>query len=445
MTLPATVIAVGALVAAFVSNDFSIKYVYDHSNLVMDRAYTWVALYAGNEGSLLYIVFILALMSALAMRFAPKRFARSMPYTIAILAIVQAFYFFALAFFASPFAPLGFEVDDGRGINPLLTHPGMFSHPPMLMAGLIGITIPFAFATGALIAGNFGDDWVDVARVSSIVVWGILGVGLLLGAWWAYTILGWGGYWGWDPIENVAFMPWLVLTAFIHSIMAQKRRGMFRMWNVALLNIAFVLAQLGMFINRGGPVVSVHSFAASTLGAIFLSFMIVCLIFGFGVFLWRLPSPEERSADGVIPLARGLLPCQQLPPAGGHVRHTLGGGISRPRRVRPGEGNQRGRSVLQHGERPTSAHRPVRDGNRPSAPVAEDRRPVPCAAHRHPVPCWVSGGGWHDRIGHHKRHRCNRVRRDRIHRRHGPRGMVSRREESQPIRRKTGRWRGGGL
>ena len=158
------------------------------------------------------------------------------------------------------------------------------------MAGLIGITIPFAFATGALIAGNFGDDWVDVARVSSIIVWGILGVGLLLGAWWAYTILGWGGYWGWDPIENVAFMPWLVLTAFIHSIMAQKRRGMFRMWNVALLNIAFVLAQLGMFINRGGPVVSVHSFAASTLGAIFLSFMIICLIFGFGVFLWRLPS-----------------------------------------------------------------------------------------------------------------------------------------------------------
>ena len=131
---------------------------------------------------------------------------------------------------------------------------------------------------------------MDVARVSSIIVWGILGVGLLLGAWWAYTILGWGGYWGWDPIENVAFMPWLVLTAFIHSIMAQKRRGMFRMWNVALLNIAFVLAQLGMFINRGGPVVSVHSFAASTLGAIFLSFMIICLIFGFSVFIWRLPS-----------------------------------------------------------------------------------------------------------------------------------------------------------
>ncbi len=290
MTAPATIVAVGALVAAFVNHDFSVKYVYDHSNLAMDRAYTWVALYAGNEGSLLYIAFALAVMSVLAVRFAPKRFARSMPLTIAVLAGVQAFYFFVIAFFASPFAPLGFEASDGRGINPLLTHPGMFSHPPMLMAGLVGITIPFAFATGALIAGNFGDDWVDVARVSSIMVWGVLGVGLMLGAWWAYTILGWGGYWGWDPIENVALMPWLVLTAFVHSIMAQKRRGMFRMWNVVLLNIAFVLAQLGMFINRGGPVVSVHSFAASTLGAIFLAFMIVSLLFAFAVFVWRLPS-----------------------------------------------------------------------------------------------------------------------------------------------------------
>ena len=130
MTLPVAATAVGALVAAFISNDFSIKYVYDHSNLVMDRAYTWVALYAGNEGSLLYIVFILALMSALAMRFAPKRFARSMPYTVAILAIVQAFYFFALAFYASPFAPLGFEVDDGRGINPFSPTPACSATRP---------------------------------------------------------------------------------------------------------------------------------------------------------------------------------------------------------------------------------------------------------------------------------------------------------------------------
>ena len=296
MTTLAAAVASAALINAFVQNDFSIKYVADHSNSVMERAFVWVAFYSGNEGSLLYIVLALGVMSALAIRFAPKRMAPSMPWTIAVLAAVQLFYFFVLSFFASPFELLETIPVDGRGINPLLTHPGMFSHPPMLMGGLIAITIPFAFASGALISGNYGDDWVDVARVSAILSWGVLGAGLLLGAWWAYTILGWGGYWAWDPIENVALMPWLVLTAFIHSIMVQKRRGMFRMWNVALLNIAFVLAQLGMFINRGGPVVSVHSFASSTLGVIFLSFMLLSLVFAFGLFLWRMPELKSERA-----------------------------------------------------------------------------------------------------------------------------------------------------
>jgi cytochrome c-type biogenesis protein CcmF len=296
MTTVAVIIASGALVTAFVQNDFEIKYVADHSNTLMDRAFVWVAFYSGNEGSLLYILLALSIISAIAIWFAPKRLARSMPWTIAILAVIQLFYFGVLAFVASPFELLDVVPADGRGINPLLTHPGMFSHPPLLMGGLIAITIPFAFVSGALIAGNYGDDWIDVARVSAIMAWGVLGFGMLLGAWWAYTILGWGGYWAWDPIENVALMPWLVLTAFIHSIMVQKRRGMFRMWNVALLNIAFVLAQLGMFINRGGPVVSVHSFAASTLGIIFLIFMLVALVFAFALFLWRMPQLKSDRA-----------------------------------------------------------------------------------------------------------------------------------------------------
>ncbi len=296
MTTVTAFVASGALIAAFVQNEFAIKYVAEHSNSVMDRAFVWVAFYSGNEGSLLYIVLALSIMSALAIWFAPRRMERSMPWTIAVLAVVQLFYFFVLIFFASPFELLDVIPEEGRGINPLLTHPGMFSHPPMLMGGLIAITIPFAFASGALISGNYGDDWVDVARVSAILAWGVLGAGMLIGAWWAYTILGWGGYWGWDPIENVALMPWLVLTAFIHSIMVQKRRGMFRMWNVALLNIAFVLAQLGMFINRGGPVVSVHSFASSALGIIFLSFMLLSLLFAFGLFLWRMPQLKSDRA-----------------------------------------------------------------------------------------------------------------------------------------------------
>lgn len=296
MTTLAAAVASAALITAFTQNDFSIMYVADHSNSVMDRAYVWVAFYAGNEGSLLYIALTLTIISALAIWFAPKRMERSMPWTIAILAVVQAFYFFVLIFFASPFELLDVVPADGRGINPLLTHPGMFSHPPLLMGGLIAITIPFAFSSGALISGNYGDDWIDVARVSAILGWGVLGGGILLGAWWAYTILGWGGYWSWDPIENVALMPWLVMTAFIHSIMVQKRRGMFRMWNIALLNTAFVLAQLGMFINRGGPVVSVHSFASSALGWMFLSFMLLSVVFAFGVFLWRLPNLRSDRA-----------------------------------------------------------------------------------------------------------------------------------------------------
>jgi len=296
MTTLAVAVASAALINAFVQNDFAIKYVADHSNTLMDRAFVWVAFYAGNEGSLLYILLALAVTSAISIWFAPKRLARSMPWTIAILAIIQLFYFAVLSFVANPFELLDTVPLDGRGINPLLTHPGMFSHPPLLMGGLIGITIPFAFVSGALIAGNYGDDWIDVARVSAIISWGVLGTGMLLGAWWAYTILGWGGYWAWDPIENVALMPWLVMTAFIHSIMVQKRRGMFRMWNVALLNIAFVLAQLGMFINRGGPVVSVHSFAASTLGVIFLSFMLASLVFAFALFLWRMPQLKSDRA-----------------------------------------------------------------------------------------------------------------------------------------------------
>jgi cytochrome c-type biogenesis protein CcmF len=301
MTTVAAAVASGALINAFVQNDFSIAYVADHSNTLMDRAFVWVAFYAGNEGSLLYILLTLCVISAISVWFAPKRLARSMPWTIAILAIIQLFYFGVLAFAASPFELLETVPGDGRGINPLLTHPGMFSHPPLLMGGLIAITIPFAFVSGALIAGNYGDDWVDVARVSAIIGWGVLGTGMLLGAWWAYTILGWGGYWAWDPIENVALMPWLVMTAFLHSIMVQKRRGMFRMWNVALLNIAFVLAQLGMFINRGGPVVSVHSFAASTLGAIFLSFMLASLVFAFALFLWRMPQlKSDRAMESFV-------------------------------------------------------------------------------------------------------------------------------------------------
>ena len=280
-------LSTAGLVGAFVSKDFQVQYVAEHSNRAMDPQYIWVAFYAGNEGSILFIAFALAVLAAVAVFFSPKALKPSLPYVNAVLMLVLVFFVAVMVFLANPFDRLDFPPLDGRGINPLLTHPGMFIHPPMLMTGLISFTVPFAIAMGAMLSGRTGDEWVDAGRAWGILSWALLGIGLLLGAWWAYTILGWGGYWAWDPVENAGFMPWIVATAFIHSIMVQKRRGMFRMWNLALLIIAFGFAQFGMFINRGGPVPSVHSFGASTLGWIFLMFMGVTMLISFAIFFWR--------------------------------------------------------------------------------------------------------------------------------------------------------------
>tara|TARA_B100000686_G_scaffold49981_2_gene53639 strand:- start:16229 stop:18181 length:1953 start_codon:yes stop_codon:yes gene_type:complete len=281
-------IAVCVLVAAFLQHDFSIIYVAEHSNLAMPRVYTWVAFYAGNEGSLLFVAFALSLMSSISLSMIPRRVGVLSPYTNGVISVIILFFIVVLISLANPFSAQDLIPVDGKGINPLLTHPGMFIHPPMIMTGLISISVPFSLAMAGLISGQINDDWVDIGRVWGLVAWVLLAIGLLLGSWWAYTILGWGGYWAWDPVENAAFMPWLGLTAFIHSIMVQKRRGMFRMWNIALINISFALGAFGIFINRGGPVPSVHSFGASTLGWVFLLFLAVSTIISFGLFFYRM-------------------------------------------------------------------------------------------------------------------------------------------------------------
>ena len=289
VTVLVLLVATLSLVASFINRDFEVAYVALHSDLAMPDRFTWVAFYAGNEGSLLFIALVLSVMSAIALWLAPLKVRDTLPYTAAVLMIVLVFFLAVMGFMANPFDKLPFTPADGEGINPLLTHFGMFVHPPALMTGLIGATVPFAFAMGHLIGGKTGDEWVDPGRSWGILSWALLAGGLLLGSWWAYTILGWGGFWFWDPVENAAFMPWLGLTAFVHSIMVQKRRGMFRMWNVVLINVAFGLALYGMFMNRGGPVPSVHSFGASTLGWIFLLFLGVGLLVPFAIFLWRYP------------------------------------------------------------------------------------------------------------------------------------------------------------
>ena len=273
------------LVISFVNNDFGIRYVSEHSSLAMKPIYTWVAFYAGNEGSLLYVVVVFAVMCAI---YNMSKSSKSLKGTNIILMSIMAFFVLILSTLANPFVENIFVPEDGRGINPLLTHPGMFFHPPMLMAGLIGTAIPFAIVNGLLITKTNIDQQIDVIRVWVIVIWAILAIGLLLGSWWAYTILGRGGYWAWDPIENVALMPWLTLTGFLHSIMAQKRRGVFRIWNIVLIDIAFCLSLFGIFINRGGPVPSVHSFASSDLGWILLLFMFVAVLFSIITLTLRL-------------------------------------------------------------------------------------------------------------------------------------------------------------
>ena len=289
-------VSTAALVYAFVTRDFSVRYVAENSNLAMPHIYTWVAFYAGNAGSLLYLALVLATVSTIAVLTIRKRLPHTTPYALGTMALILAFFLGIMLFLANPLEQLPIAPPDGQGINPLLVHFGMFIHPPLQMAGLVLVAVPFSIAMGALAARRGGrDEWVDLGRLWGMVSWLVLTMGLMLGSWWAYTILGWGGYWAWDPVENSALMPWLAMTAFVHSIMVQKRRGMFRMWNMALIIVAFTMAQMGMFINRGGPVPSVHSFAQSTMGWLFLAFMAGTLLASIAVFLWRYDSLRSRA------------------------------------------------------------------------------------------------------------------------------------------------------
>jgi len=284
-----------SLITLFLSNDFSNIYVFNHSSLDMNKALTFVAFYAGNEGSLLYILLVHSILSGCLLFFASDKIKSNLSYSCGILSLISSFYIFVLLFFANPFEVSTLNQSDGKGINPLLRHPGMYIHPPLLMSGLASISIPFVISQGALFDSKKEKNWFPILRVWTLISWTLLGAGLLIGAWWAYTILGWGGYWSWDPIENVGLMPWLVLTALIHSVMVEERRGMFRLWNIILVSLTFILALLGTFINRGGPVVSVHSFAASTLGFLFLGFMIVMTSYAVFTIIYKYKNIKESN------------------------------------------------------------------------------------------------------------------------------------------------------
>ena len=300
--IPLLLISTASLIYSFVVNDFSVKYVAENSNLAMPSAYSWVAFYSGNSGSLLYIAMAFSIMGAISLKVIASKPFDSSKYFLGIISLTLLFFLFVIVFLANPLEKLDFVPSDGQGINPLLIHFGMFIHPPFQMLGLISVAIPFAIGVSVLLAGEGGkDEWVDLGRRWGMISWLILTVGLLLGSWWAYTILGWGGFWFWDPVENAAFMPWVALTAFIHSIIVQKRRSMFRIWNIVIINIVFAMSLYGMFVNRGGPVPSVHSFGASDLGWVFLGFLCIGILIPFGIFLYQLGKiRSQRSLESML-------------------------------------------------------------------------------------------------------------------------------------------------
>lgn len=279
------------LLTALAVHDFSLRYVWDHSSRSMSLDLALAAFYSGQQGSLLYWAWTLSIFSAIVLwqQRKPGPHRVFMPYVVAVLATIEAFMLLLLSFVATPFEALPRPPADGVGLNPLLYDEGMRIHPPMLLAGLMSWSVPFAFAIAALAAGRLGNEWVALSRRYAMVAWIILGLGNVLGAWWAYHVLGWGGYWGWDPVENVALMPWLVGTAFIHSIQMQERRGMLKAWNLLLIMVAFFLSIFGTFVVRSGILASVHAFALSAIGPYFLSFLALAIVGSLGLFFWRLP------------------------------------------------------------------------------------------------------------------------------------------------------------
>src|SRR5437763_3111399 len=279
------------LLVALSVHDFSLRYVWEHSSRAMPVDLVLAAFYSGQQGSLLYWCWTLAIFSAIVLwqQRKPGPHRVFIPYVVAVLMIVEGFMTLLLGFVATPFEALPRPPADGVGLNPLLYDEGMRIHPPMLLAGLMSWSVPFAFAIAALATGKLGNEWVAISRRYAMVAWVILGLGNVLGAWWAYHVLGWGGYWGWDPVENVALMPWLVGTAFIHSIQMQERRGMLKAWNVLLIMVAFFLSIFGTFVVRSGILASVHAFALSAIGPYFLSFLALALVGSLALFFWRLP------------------------------------------------------------------------------------------------------------------------------------------------------------
>ncbi len=272
---------------AFLAFDFSVRYVAINTNLGTPFYYRITGVWGALEGSIILWTWLLALYT-LVVILRHRESARELyPWVLAVMLSVMAFFLLVITVAAPPFARLTPAPADGRGLNPLLEDTGMITHPVALYLGFTGVTVPFAFALAALITGRVGDAWITLTRRWTIVAWYFLSLGLLIGGWWSYHVLGWGGYWAWDPVENAAFMPWLTATAFLHSVMVQERRRMLKLWNLALVILTFGLTLFGTFLTRSGVIASVHAFTQGTIGAFFLGFLALVLLTALGLLAWR--------------------------------------------------------------------------------------------------------------------------------------------------------------
>jgi cytochrome c-type biogenesis protein CcmF len=283
-----TLIAAVVLFAALARHDFAFRYVAEHTSRELPLGYTLTAFWGGQEGSLLLWLLVLTGYAAAAVLTSRRAGRDVLAWVVPVLGLVGTFFALLLVFVASPFATQA-AAADGAGLNPSLQNPYMAIHPPMLYLGYVGLTIPFAFAMGALLARRTDERWIVATRRWTLAAWAFLGIGQLLGAHWAYVEIGWGGYYAWDPVENAALMPWLAATAFLHSVMIQEKRGMLKVWNVLLVVLAFSLSLFGTFLTRSGIIQSIHSFTQSSIGPWFLGFICLIVAGSLALIYARLP------------------------------------------------------------------------------------------------------------------------------------------------------------
>ncbi len=301
-------LAWGTLLYAFATHDFTLQSVAHYNSRDTDLAYSLSGAYASQEGSLLMWAWGIVLMMLVVTLQNRGRHKSLMPWVTAVMGFVATFFLSLLVFFSDPFVRTPVVPADGQGLNPLLQNVGMLFHPPALYLGYVAFTVPFAFALAALITGQLGNEWLQITRRWTLFAWVFLSIGNLLGAQWAYVELGWGGYWGWDPVENSSFMPWLTGTAFLHSAMIQRRRGMLKVWNLALIVATFLLTIFGTFLTRSDILSSVHTFGETNIGPMFVAMMLLTITVS-GALIWgRLPLLERATElDSLVSRESGFL------------------------------------------------------------------------------------------------------------------------------------------